>query len=81
MILRICRNVSALITVEEHTITGGLGSAVAETLMDHGIQPDRFLRIGLEAGFSSIVGSQAYLRQQYGLDAISIAKRIHSLLE
>jgi len=79
-ILQICRNMDVIITVEEHTIIGGLGSAVAETLMDHGVQPKKFLRIGLETGFSSIVGSQKYLRQRYGMDASSIANKIQSLL-
>jgi transketolase len=80
MILQTCRRFSVVITVEEHTIHGGLGGAVAEILVDHGVYPRSFLRIGLEAGFSCIVGSQKYLRQQYGLDAISISRRIKSLL-
>ena len=79
-ILETCRNLDAIISVEEHTITGGLGGAIAETLMDHGVYPKKFLRIGLEDGFSSIVGSQKYLRERYGMDAISIASRIQSLL-
>jgi transketolase len=79
-ILSICRTTGAIITVEEHTICGGLGGAVAEILLDNGVYPNAFLRIGLEAGFSCIVGSQQYLRQQYGLDAVSISNRIKSLL-
>jgi transketolase len=80
MLMQICSHIDAIITVEEHTITGGLGGAVAETLMDCGVYPKKFLRIGLEAGFSSIVGSQKYLRQRYGMDAGSIANKIQSLL-
>jgi transketolase len=80
IILETCKTTPAIITVEEHTIHGGLGGAVAETLMDHGVYPEAFLRIGLEAGFSCIVGSQQYLRQQYDLDAASIARRIKTLL-
>ena len=80
-ILETCRTIPTIITVEEHTVYGGLGGAVAETLMDSGVYPDAFLRIGLEAGFSSIVGSQKYLRQRYGIDGISIANRIQSLLK
>lgn len=78
-ILRAARETRAVITVEEHTIIGGLGGAVAETLMDHGVMPGRFLRIGLEAGFSSIVGSQSYLRSRYAMDAASIERRIREL--
>jgi transketolase len=79
-ILKACQQTGTIITVEEHTVHGGLGSAVAETLIDNAHYPGAFLRIGLEAGFSSIVGSQKFLRQSYGLDAIAISKRIRSLL-
>ena len=71
---------NALITVEEHTVNGGLGSAVLEVLADHE-QFTRVLRIGLESGFSSIVGSQQYLRQLYKLDAASIAQRTIEFLK
>jgi len=80
-IINVCKKTGIIITVEEHTINGGLGSAVAETLMDYGVYPSRFLRIGLKGKFSSIVGSQKYLCQQYGLDATTIATRVQSLLE
>lgn len=80
-ILQACRETGRIITVEEHTISGGLGSVVAETLLDHGVHPVAFLRIGLEAGFSSIVGSQQYLRKRYGLDADSISTRIQAILK
>jgi transketolase len=79
-IIQAAKNTDAVVTVEEHTIHGGLGGAVAETLMDHAVYPKRFLRIGLKAGFSSIVGSQNYLRKQYGLDAKAITEKIQSLM-
>ena len=53
-------------------VYGGLGSAVAEVLMDHATMPKFFHRIALRSGFSSVVGSQAYLRTHYGLDAAAI---------
>lgn len=70
----------AMVTVEEHTIHGGLGGLVLETLADAGRFPGKFLRIGLEGCFSSTVGSQAYLRRVYGMDAGSIVKRTKALL-
>jgi transketolase len=70
------QNTRGVVTVEENTIHGGLGGAVSEVLMDAGVSPDFFLRIGLEAGFSSIVGDQKYLRNIYGMDAQHIAARI-----
>ncbi len=79
-VVRAARETGGLITVEEHTLHGGLGGAVAELLMDSGVTPRRWLRIGLAAGFSSIVGSQEYLRRCYGLDAQSIARRVATLV-
>jgi transketolase len=80
-VVRASQETGAIVTVEEHTIHGGLGSLVAETLMDHGAYPRRFLRIGLEAGFSCIVGSQSYLRHCYGLNSAIITSRIRQLLK
>ena len=80
-ILRAAEETGVLVTVEEHTIHGGLGGIVAETLLDNNIHPKQFLRIGLEAGFSSIVGSQKYLRQRYKMDAVSIKNRVQVLMK
>jgi len=38
MLLKLAGSARALITVEDHAVTGGLGSAVAETLQDHGLK-------------------------------------------
>jgi transketolase len=71
---------AGIITVEEHTVQGGLGGAVAETLLESGAFPGFFHRIGLREGFSSLVGSQQYLRAGYGLDQHAIVKKIRELL-
>jgi transketolase len=70
----------ALVTVEEHTIHGGLGGLVLENLADAGAFPNKFLRIGLDGCFSSVVGSQSYLRTAYDMDAASIVRRTRRLL-
>ncbi len=80
-IMAACAETGAIITVEEHTVYGGLGGSVAEVLMYGNTVPKKFLCIGLETGFSSIIGSQAYLRQHYRLDANSIIERVRSLLK
>lgn len=79
-ILAAARETRAVVTLEEHTVEGGLGGLVAETLLEHGAMPKKFRRMGLRNGFSSIVGSQAYLRQRYELDAPAIARTIRGLL-
>jgi transketolase len=78
-ILRAAQETGGLITVEEHTVDGGLGGAVAEALLECGCHPIAFYRVGLRAGFSSTVGSQRYLRQQYGMDKSSIIEAVHRL--
>lgn len=69
-----------IFTFEEHTIDGGLGGAVAENLLECGIVPRVFHRFGLRGGFATLVGSQAYLRKAYHLDAASIAQQVPALL-
>jgi len=70
------RETQAVFTVEEHSIIGGLGGAVAELLLESGIRPQLFKRIGLNDSFSSIVGTQEYLRAQYGLDTNGIVSSV-----
>jgi len=79
-VLAACRETGALITIEEHGLQGGLGSAVAEVCLDAGVWPMRAHRMGLSRAFASIVGSQAYLRQSYGLDAAAIVTAAQALL-
>lgn len=70
-----------IVTVEEHGLAGGLGSAVLEVLADANEMPGRFVRLGIEgSSYVSVVGSQEYLRGQCGLDASSIAARVSALL-
>ena len=75
------RETGGIITVEEHTVDGGLGGAVAETLLERGAMPGFFRRVGLRAGFSSVVGSQEYLRTVYGLDASAIVAQVKEAVE
>ena len=69
-----------IVTIEEHNLDGGLGSAVAEVCMDNGLFPKVFLRIGLNNRYSSVVGSQDYLKAHYEMDAGAIVKRVLELL-
>jgi transketolase len=64
-----------IVTVEEHNIVGGFGSAVAEVLSEQ-VTKARLLRIGLNDTYSAIVGSQQYLRSQFGIDSVGIAEKI-----
>jgi len=65
-----------LVTIEEHTISGGLGGAVAEAVADSGRFPKTFLRLGIRERGLPDVGSQEYLRTQHGLDRGAIVRRV-----
>lgn len=65
-----------IVTVEEHNIIGGFGSAVSEVLAEIGGLRARVLRIGLDDKYSSIVGTQKYLRDIYGMSAVKIVERV-----
>ena len=75
VIARCAADFDMIVTVEEHNIVGGFGSAVAEVLAE---LPERarLLRIGIHDTYSSIVGSQKYLRSQFGLDSVGIATQV-----
>jgi transketolase len=68
-----------IVTIEEHNKDGGFGSAISEVCMDLKLIPNKFLRIGLENKYSSIVGSQQYLRARYELDKDAIVKKVLKL--
>lgn len=68
-------------TVEEHSLIGGLGAAVAEWIVDNEVRPQKFLRFGTEDAFFRLSGEQEYAREMLGIDAVSIAKRINHSLE
>lgn len=69
------RQYRAIFTVEEHNLSGGFGSAVAEVIAQYG-EPVFFRMIGLPDGFTSKVGSQQYLREYYGIAADDIVGRV-----
>lgn len=53
-------------TMEEHSIIGGLGSAVAEVIAESG-KGVKFKRIGVPDEFSHYIGNQKYIKKQFGL--------------
>jgi transketolase len=72
------RRAAAVITVEEHWRSGGLGGAIAETLAEHA--PKRIARIGMPDTFAQVVGDQDHLLQHYGITAERIAATASALL-
>lgn len=68
-----------MVTVEDGTTTGGLGSAVAEWLAEHGCQA-RLLRMGIPDEFVQ-QGTVAELQRACGIDSDSIATRVKDFLK
>lgn len=67
-----------VITMENHTIVGGLGSAVAEIMADNGIGK-KLKRIGLKDTFAH-GASRAYLMREYELDALALVQAVEEMV-
>ncbi len=78
LILQAAEHTKGIITVEEHTIYGGLGGAVAEALAEHGAGIC-LKRLGLR-GCAKGCGNRAEMRELNGLDATSIVRIVEELL-
>lgn len=80
-VLAATSRVHAVLTVEEHSLVGGLGSAVAELLAEAGPENrPRFRRLALPDAFPSQYGSQARILDSCGLSAAGIAAAVRELL-
>ena len=80
-VLAAAQETSAIITIEEHNIIGGLGSAVAEVLAESDMSHITFRRMGIKDSFCSQVGSQAYLCKCYSLSVEDITHSAVHLLK
>lgn len=77
-ILEAAQATGALITVEEHSIIGGLGGAVAETLSDAGMGI-KFRRLGIPDIYA-VIGYPEDLYPLYGIDSAGIRTSVLNLL-
>jgi transketolase len=77
LVLAEARRSGIVVTAENHSVIGGLGSAVAECLAEAGV-PARLARIGLQDTFAE-GGTLAFLLQKYGMDADAIAAAVRRL--
>jgi transketolase len=78
-IAQICRSSRVVITLEEHSVHGGLGSLVAE--ISSSMAPVRVLRLGVNDRFSAHCGTYDYLLHEHGLDRPALEAKIQSFLE
>ncbi len=73
--LKIARNYPVLCSIEEHSITGGLGSIISEVLTTFALG-NKLIRIGLEDCFATGYGSQRQVLSANHLDATGIYQKI-----
>jgi transketolase len=74
----ICRDHRAIVTLEEHSVNGGLGSAVCEIAATHA--PAWICRIGVPDRFSRMCGSYTYLLSEHRLDDSSVLAQVAQFL-
>ncbi|PHV33811.1 transketolase C-terminal domain-containing protein [Janthinobacterium rivuli] len=75
----IFHRVEGVITIEEHSVMGGLGSLIAEEVSS--IRPLPVCRIGVEDRFSNYCGSWDYLLSEHKLDVRAIKDKIDIFME
>jgi len=75
-VLAAARETGAIVVAEEHSVIGGLGSAIAEFLMER--EPVPLARIGIQDRFG-ISGKPAHLLERFGLTAEAIVDAAHNL--
>ena len=69
-----------IVTIEEHNVVGGFGSAVAEWFVDNRVKNTDLLRIGLPDQFIHKAGEQKVARQKYGISPIQISEKIKQFI-
>jgi len=77
-ILKVCHKAKAVVTVEEHSIYGGLGSRCAALLMENGVRA-AFKIMGIPDE-PAIAGSQEEILEHYGLTSQGVAGCVRQIL-
>ena len=80
-IIKAAKETGKIVTLEEHNLSGGLGSAVAEVLADEGCLNVKMRRMALPDVNVHEVGSQEWLREYYHLTAPWIEKTVEELVK
>jgi len=76
---KIARECSCIITVEEHNVINGIGTAIVEILFSCGYR-GKFQKIGIPDEYAKELGDKEWLRDHNGLGHADIVRTIMSLL-
>jgi transketolase len=77
-VIKAAKETGIVLTVEDHNVLGGLGSAVAEVICEAGITC-KFKRLGVPDEFSKL-GNAKTLYPYYGLDSVGIVKTMKAIM-
>jgi transketolase len=80
LILKEAKRTGKIVTLEEHSVIGGLGSIVAEVIAEEGLAV-KFYRFGVPDKFTAVTGSPEYLLQYNGLSVARITNSILNLVK
>ncbi len=78
LFLKITSHSQKIVTLEEHSVYGGLGGMIAELMSEK--RPTNILRIGVDDRFSHNCGSYQYLLEDHGLDIESVRMKLRRFL-
>lgn len=79
-IINECKNQKNIFSLEEHNTNGGLGSSIADVIVENNINV-KFIKIGLKDSFASGYGTYAEMKEMNSLNATSIYNTIKRSLE
>lgn len=77
---RIAKSYDMVFSLEEHTVFGGLGGALAEIFAGMNERHARLIRLGLKDVYTTVVGSQDFLRKYYSLSAETIVRKLREMM-
>lgn len=78
IIIKAIEETGKIVTIEDHSVIGGLGSAVAEVIAEYG-RPVKFIRMGLQ-GFTQGYGTYDQVRDLNGIGHADLYNSIHNIM-
>ena len=79
-IIHYSKGVALIVTIEEHTVVGGLGSAVTDALVEYATDLPTIKRLGINDVFATRYGTQDELMRMYGIAPAEIAQAVRESL-
>ena len=76
----IAKKYQVIVTIEEHTVVGGFGGAVCEVVAGMSGERASVTRMGLQDEYTTIVGSQRFLREYYHMVAEDIVNKVREIV-